>query len=154
MSEQSTILRAETLHQAINTVIHDVRIPVKLRAALATCQDDWVGPHNRENDIVRAEPSETTRQAETLRQSHAEASESNCSGRATSECRSLNCLWATIEEEIWIRMVHNDDTLDWSVVINGRRHDHVTSEIMEALVECALIVGQASLTRILSRRSQ
>jgi hypothetical protein len=35
----------------------------------------------------------------------------------------------------------NDDAEDWSTETNGLRHDHVTSEIMEYLVECALIVG-------------
>ena len=41
----------------------------------------------------------------------------------------------------------NDEALDWSIEINGLRHEHVTSEILEALVECALIVAENSLTR-------
>jgi hypothetical protein len=36
---------------------------------------------------------------------------------------------------------------DWSVVINGQRHDHVATEVVEALVECELIVAETSLTR-------
>jgi hypothetical protein len=35
---------------------------------------------------------------------------------------------------------------DWSVVINGQRHEHVTTEVVEALVECELIVAETSLT--------
>jgi hypothetical protein len=35
---------------------------------------------------------------------------------------------------------------DWSIVINGQRHEHVTSEVLEALVECKLIVAQTFLT--------
>jgi hypothetical protein len=37
--------------------------------------------------------------------------------------------------------------LDWSIEINGLRHEHVTSEIIETLVECAVIVAEKSLTR-------
>jgi hypothetical protein len=42
---------------------------------------------------------------------------------------------------------HNDEELDWFIEIDGLRHEHVTSEIMETLVECALIVAEKSLTR-------
>jgi hypothetical protein len=74
---------------------------------------------------------------------------------STNEGRGiLNRLAATIEQEIEIRMWHNDESLDWSVEINGRRHEHITSEIMEALVECALIVAQMSLTQVVAARPQ
>jgi hypothetical protein len=55
-----------------------------------------------------------------------------------------------IEREIKICLWHNDESLDWSVEIDGQRHEHVTSESLEALVECALIVAQMSLTRALA----
>jgi hypothetical protein len=53
----------------------------------------------------------------------------------------VNCMW-----QIRINLWHNDETLDWSIEINGRRHEHVTSEIVEALVESQLIVAETSLT--------
>jgi hypothetical protein len=50
-------------------------------------------------------------------------------------------------QQIRINLWHNDEAQDWSIEINGLCHEHVTSEIVEALVECALIVAEKSLTR-------
>jgi hypothetical protein len=50
-------------------------------------------------------------------------------------------------QQIKIDLWHNDEMLDWSIEINGLRHEHVTSEIIETLVECAVIVAEKSLTR-------
>jgi hypothetical protein len=50
-------------------------------------------------------------------------------------------------KELKIGLWHDDEALDWSIEINGQRHEHVTSEILEALVECALIVAETSLTK-------
>jgi hypothetical protein len=47
-----------------------------------------------------------------------------------------------IEIDLW----HNNEMRDWSIEINGLRHEHVTSEIVETLVECAMIVAEKSLT--------
>jgi hypothetical protein len=41
---------------------------------------------------------------------------------------------------------------DWSVEINGLRHDHVSSKTLEDLVECALIVAQKLLAEDATRR--
>jgi len=49
--------------------------------------------------------------------------------------------------KIIIDLWRNDETLDWSIEINGWRHEHITSEIVEALVESQLIVAETSLTR-------
>jgi hypothetical protein len=49
--------------------------------------------------------------------------------------------------QIKIDLWHNVEALDWSIEINGLRHEHVTSEIIETLVECVLIVAEKSLTR-------
>jgi hypothetical protein len=49
--------------------------------------------------------------------------------------------------QIKIDLWHNYEALDWSIEINGLRHEHVTSEVIETLVECALIVAERSLTR-------
>jgi hypothetical protein len=50
-------------------------------------------------------------------------------------------------QRIKIDLWHNNEMLDWSIEINGLRHEHVTSEIMETLVECAVIVAEKLLTR-------
>ena len=49
-------------------------------------------------------------------------------------------------KQIRIYLWRNDEALDWSVEINGLRHEHITSEIMEDLVECSLIVAERTLT--------
>jgi hypothetical protein len=55
-------------------------------------------------------------------------------------------------QEINIKLWRNDDAQDWSVEINGLRHEHITSRIMEDLVECALIVAERTLTEASTRR--
>jgi hypothetical protein len=55
-------------------------------------------------------------------------------------------------QEINIKMWRNDEAQDWSIEINGLRHEHVTSEIMEDLVECALIVAEKTLTEASTRQ--
>jgi hypothetical protein len=49
-------------------------------------------------------------------------------------------------QQIKITLWHHHEMRDWSVEIDGRRHEHVTSELVEALVECQLIVAERSLT--------
>jgi hypothetical protein len=53
-------------------------------------------------------------------------------------------------QQITIDLWHNDELLDWSIEINGLRHEHVTSEVAETLVECAMIVAEKSLTRTIA----
>jgi hypothetical protein len=48
--------------------------------------------------------------------------------------------------EITITLEHNAAVHDWSLVINGKRHEHITSEVAEALVECQMIVTETFLT--------
>jgi hypothetical protein len=50
-------------------------------------------------------------------------------------------------QQIKINLWLNDEAMDWSIEVNGLRNEHVTSEIIESLVECALIVAEKSLTR-------
>jgi hypothetical protein len=47
----------------------------------------------------------------------------------------------------------NKPSLDWSVEINGHRNEGVTSEVMEALIESA-VVAAVTLLRAFSRRTQ
>jgi hypothetical protein len=54
-------------------------------------------------------------------------------------------------QAINIKMWRNDEEQDWSIEINGLRHEHITSEIMEDLVACALIVAERTLTEAATR---
>jgi hypothetical protein len=54
-------------------------------------------------------------------------------------------------KELKIDLSHNYEAQDWSVEINGLRHEHVTSEVLEALVESALIVAETSLINPLTQ---
>lgn len=48
-------------------------------------------------------------------------------------------------QQIRITLWHNAAMRDWSVEIDGQCHEHVTAEVVEALVECQLIVAETSL---------
>jgi hypothetical protein len=47
--------------------------------------------------------------------------------------------------EIGIRLWSNDGAEDWSIEINGLRHEHVCAQEMEELVEAAMVVAERSL---------
>jgi hypothetical protein len=49
------------------------------------------------------------------------------------------------DQQIRIVLRYNAVMRDWSVKINDQVHEHVTSDIVEALVECQLIVAETSL---------
>ena len=66
--------------------------------------------------------------------------------RSGSGCR-LSCRKSNIK--LW----RNDQAQDWSIEIHGLLHEHVSSEIMEDLVECALIVAEKSWTEASTRRA-
>ena len=57
-------------------------------------------------------------------------------------------------QELRLKLWRNDDAGDWSIEINRPRHEHITSEIMEDLVECALIASQKSLAEAATRPAQ
>jgi hypothetical protein len=117
MTEHLTKTGFDALDQAIQTVIHDPRVPKTLRTALGVYQDQRAVLNNRETDVMRAGQTEAA------------------------------CL---IEIYIW----RNDESFDWSVEINGQRTDHVTSDLMEGLVECAMIRAERLLMGAFSHRSQ
>jgi hypothetical protein len=81
--------------------------------------------------------------------------QSNCDNGATPgrQC-VLSSDPTVIEQGLWINILRNDESLDWSVEINGHLHEHVTIEVMEALVECAVIVAETSLTGAVPQRPQ
>ena len=152
MTDQLTIVRAEALQQAIQTVIHDFRVPKELRTALAVYQKRRRDEDNLKIDTRWPERTERTCLPRTIQYSLGVASERGSPRNATHEGSCILNWPIAVEHEISVR--HNDESLDWSVKINGRHHEHVTSEVMEALVECALIVAQMSSTRTLATRLQ
>jgi hypothetical protein len=42
---------------------------------------------------------------------------------------------------------HKGACKDWSVAIGGQLHTHISTDILEALIECEVIVAETSLTR-------
>jgi hypothetical protein len=125
MTEHLTRAGFDALAQAIQTVIDDSRVPNVLRTALGVYQDQRAVLNNREAAMVR--------------------------GGKTAPACARNTTQSSLT---MIEILHNDEPCDWSVEINGQRHDHVTSEVMEALVECAVIVVETSLMRAFSHRPQ
>jgi hypothetical protein len=153
MSEQLTIVRIIDLEQAIQTIIQDARIPEKLRTALAVYQDRRGDLNNREIGVLRTNQAPATLPARTIRSSLAAVSQ-RCNARNARRENLDNDCSTAIRQEIKLALWHNDESLDWSIEINGLRHEHVTSEVMEALVECAVIVAETSVTRVLGQRPQ
>jgi hypothetical protein len=47
-------------------------------------------------------------------------------------------------QELGIKLWRNDGVEDWSIEINGLRHEHVCAQEMEELVEAAMIVAERS----------
>jgi hypothetical protein len=56
-------------------------------------------------------------------------------------------------QEITIRLWRNAAG-DWSVEINSLRHEHVSTEVMESLVESAMIVAEESLVNFSTKPLQ
>jgi hypothetical protein len=48
-------------------------------------------------------------------------------------------------KELHLQISRNEEAEDWSVVINGLRYEHISSQILEDLVECSVIVAENSL---------
>ena len=56
-------------------------------------------------------------------------------------------------QQLTLRLWLNE-TPDWSIEINGQRYEHIETEIMEALVEAALIRAEMYLSEMASQRPQ
>jgi hypothetical protein len=48
-------------------------------------------------------------------------------------------------KELNVKIWRNEEAGDWSIVINGLRYEHVSRQILEDLVECAVVVAENSL---------
>jgi hypothetical protein len=155
MTEQVSAVRIRTLEEAVQTVIHDLRIPKKLRVCLAAYQDQAAHLNEREIRIPPADQTGPNCLTKTVPPGLGGVCQT-CASRniTTKDGCFLNCEHALIQRQITVSLWHNDEPLDWSIEIDGQRHEHVTSDIMEALVECALIVAQTQLTKPYNRRPQ
>jgi hypothetical protein len=147
-------MRINGLEQALQTVIHDRRIDEKLGSASAVCQQE-----QRDVAALRSVLYAASKRSQpTCRKRFAPNSLglAKATAQKTSQMNTVRmiCERISIEREIRISLWHNDESDDWSIKINGEHHDQLTSEIMEALVECALIVAQTSLTRAFAQRPQ
>jgi hypothetical protein len=150
MSEQHTIVRVDALENAIETVLHDLRVPKRLRTALAAYQNERAGLNSRGLSLLQGGSSGLSNGS-----GGADVCQCDNSLGSSDEDRTiLSRVRTTIEQGIEIQMWLNDESLDWSVEINGQRHEHVTGEVMEALVECAVIVAEASVMKLLVLRPQ
>jgi hypothetical protein len=147
MTEQRNVMRITDPERAIQTVIDDIQVPEKLRTALAVYQKQREDQDNRKIDTRGPERAEPTCLPKKIQSSLPMVSECCNPRNAAHEDSNFPDWPIAVEREISIVLWHNDESLDWSIEINGQRHEHVTDEIMEALVECALIVAQMSLTR-------
>jgi hypothetical protein len=150
MTEPRHLERVDSFETAIETLLHDLRVPKRLRGALAAYQIQRAALDNRGLSLLRGGSSGLSKGSD------ADAGVCRCDNLSPfdEDCGSSSRACTTIEQRVEIKMWLNDDSLDWSVEINGQRHEHVTSEIMEALVECALIVAQTSLTQVVAARPQ
>jgi hypothetical protein len=150
MTEQVTIMCADALEQAIQTLIRDLRVPKKLRTALAVYQNQRAGLDNRGLSLLPARSSGLSKGSGV-----SDSCQPDNSRSYSGEARTiLSSVGTTEAQGVEIQMWLNDESLDWSVEINGQRHEHVTSEVMEALVECAVIVAETSVMKVLVTRPQ
>jgi hypothetical protein len=155
MTEQVSGARIKTLTEAIQTVIHDLRIPKKLRLSLAAYQDQAAHLREGENHIPLVGQPEPKRLRKTIPLNLGGVCHTCASRTITNEKRCIvDGRDALIQRQLTISLWHNSESLDWSIEINSHRHEHVTSDIVEALVECALIVAQSQLTKPYNRRPQ
>jgi hypothetical protein len=148
MTKQSTIVRTDPLEQAIQTVIRDIRIPKDLRTALGVYQNQRADLNNHGISVV---PPKSTSLTTAFR--FADGCQPDNLGScedATQDTGVSTDLAREMDVQMWI----NIESLDWSVEINGYRHEHITIEVMEALIECAVIQTVSSVMRTFSARPQ
>jgi hypothetical protein len=143
MAEQFTSARIDTLEQAIQTIAHDDRVPKTLRTALEAYQERRAELNKAEFGRKLSGRTEITYLPNITHSSDAGPYPCNSPTEST-----------VVEQALWVRMQYNRQSHDWSVRINGYLHEHVTSEVMEALVECAVLCAETSLFEAIPQRLQ
>src|ERR1700735_2072856 len=102
-------MRIDALEKAIETVLHDRRIPRKLRTALAVCQEQRAQLNHFEISSPWVGQTGTACLVKTIGPSLVEVCQPGSTRRKRREERSMpNCELATIEQEIKICLWHND----------------------------------------------
>jgi hypothetical protein len=146
MADQQNVVRVDVLEEAIETLVQDCRVPKGLRAALAVYQNERTGLDNRDFSLLSTRSTGTSKGPGVFADDRQPNDSRNFSDR---DRKVLGCGRNTIKQEIKIQMWLNDESQDWSIEINDQRHEHVTSEVMEALVECAVLIAEASVMKVL-----
>jgi hypothetical protein len=150
MTKQSTILRTDPLDQAIQTVIQDFRIPKNLRAALVVYQTKRAKLTNHGISVV---PRRSTSPSTDSRVGYG-CQPDDSRSFANGDGSILNGICTDLGQGMNIQMSIDPESLYWSVEINGDRHERITREDMESLIEVFVIITGNSLIRLLSARLQ
>jgi len=143
MTKPLTTVRVDALEQAIRTVIHDLRIPKDLRTALAVYQNQRAELNKRG---VGKESPQPTRISKAFRLINGYQPENN------DNRRTPNSVCSTMEQGLSVHMWIDGELPYWSGYINGVRRDHVTTELMEGLIETAVIDSELSAQEVFSRQ--
>jgi hypothetical protein len=151
MTERKNVVRVDALEKTIEALTHDLRVPKRLRVALAVFQKERTVPKDRGLSLLPVRSIGLSRGLGAI----ADVCQCNDAQSSSDEERTiLSRVQTTVEQGLEIQMWLNDESLDWSVEINGQCHEHVSSDVMEALVECALIMAEASLMKASVSRPQ
>jgi hypothetical protein len=142
MTTRSTILQPDTLEKAIQTVIRDGRVPRKLRTALEV----YLAQSNKHGMGTMRSETDTTCVRQIISSS---AEPYPCNDSCLLSCESI-----VLEQGRRITMKYNEQSLEWSLDINGKRYERLTSQDMEALIECDVIATEILLMRESRRRPQ
>jgi hypothetical protein len=133
MTKQSSIVRADPFELAIETVIHDTRVPRHLRTALAAYRSQRANPNNHGISVVSPRsksPSKTCQPADG--------------------CRFCTSLAQKIDIQMWIDV----ESLDWFLQLNGHLHERITLETVEALIDFAFVASVRSILKTFSPQQQ
>jgi hypothetical protein len=154
MIGQLTTVPIDNLEQAIKIVIHDARIPKTLRTALGVYGAQSAELNKSEVGTMRYGKTEPTRRPGIIGSSDSEPRPCNSPSFAHEDSLLLSCESAAIDQRLMLRIQYNKQSLDWSVEINELRHEGITKDDMEALVECAVIFAEMKIIRALCQRLQ
>jgi hypothetical protein len=151
-TEHNRVAQIGNLEQAIRTVLHDARISNTLRAALEAYQAHLAELNEPDIGTTRSGQTEYTYPPEIICPSDPEPYP--CNSLSHEGSFLLSCESALIDQGLMLRMEYNKQSFDWSVKINEVRYEGITKEVMEALIECAVIATEMTIMRSPSQRPQ
>lgn len=144
MTQQRNISCVGDLDKAIEAVVQDLSVPKELRTALAVYQSQQARSKRRGPSLLPGRSPGLSKGSGIADVCQPAGPPSGVRDPTTVNSRTRMTMTQGIEIQMWL----NDESQDWSVEINGQCHEHVTSEVMEALVECAVIIAEASVLRV------